>query len=301
MNVTIGVCAFNEARNIRALLRDVLGQRGLPENVRVIVVASGCTDDTADIARETVKNDPRVVLIEEQARTGKPHAINLILAMCPGGLLALADADIRLPQDTLVRILRVFSDKMIGVVGGSPVVGNSENGTIAKSASIISRVMTWALNELNLRGELSFVMGELYCFRTTLVPRIPGDVVNDDAYIASLVRTKGYKVVLAPGAKFVTKVPSSIPDYVAQRRRVAFGHMQLKALTGSFATSMEGIALDYTSILVRAMALEAASRPMSIVRALLVLELEVAAWLLAWLDLRRGKQHVVWKRIETTK
>jgi hypothetical protein len=64
---------------------------------------------------------------------------------------------------------------------------------------------------------------------------------------------------------------------------------------------MEGIAFGHTWILARAMILEATSRPGSIVRSLLVLELEVIAWILALLDLRRGRQHVLWKRIETTK
>jgi len=301
MNLTIGVCAFNEERNIKALLLDVLDQKGLPENVRIVVVASGCTDNTADIVRKVIKDNRRLTLIEEEARTGKANAINLILATCPNGVLTLVDADIRLPQGTLARVFNAFSDKRIGVAGGLPVVGNSENGTIAESASIILRIMTWALKELSAKGELAYTMGELYGFRTSLVQRIPDGVVNDDAYVATLVRSKGYKAVLAPGAQFLTRVPSSVPDYIAQRRRVTFGHIRVKAQTGRFATCMEGIALGHKSILLRALVHEAASRPMSILRGVLVLELEVVAWLLAWLDLRSGKQHVLWKRIETTK
>jgi len=294
MNLTIGVCAFNEESNIGALLLDVLGQGGLPEGVRIVVVASGCTDNTAGVVREVMKDTRRLALIEEEARTGKTNAINLILSTCPSGVLTLVDADIRLPQGTLARLFNAFSDKRIGVAGGLPIVGNSENGTIAKSASVILRIMTRALKELSLKGELVYVMGNLYGFRTSLVQRIPDGVVNDDAYVAMLVRSKGYKAVLAPGAQFLTRVPSSIPDYIAQRRRVTFGHMQVKARTGRFATSMEGIAFAHKSILVRAMVHEAASRPMSILRALLVLELEVVVWLLAWLDLRSGKQHVLY-------
>jgi cellulose synthase/poly-beta-1,6-N-acetylglucosamine synthase-like glycosyltransferase len=301
MNLTIGVCAFNEERNIKALLDDVLRQEDLPETTNVIVVASGCTDNTAGIVREVMTRDPRVLLVEEETRSGKASAINQILAMRPSGLLALVDADIRLPRNCVTEVVRAFSDERIGAVGALPILGNAENGTVEKSAAIIWRVMSRALGELSVRGELSFVMGELYCFRTNIVQKIPAGVVNDDAYIATFVRGRGFKVVIASGANFVTKVPSSIPDYVAQRRRVTVGHLMIKARTGRFATSMEGIALNHTSTFVRAMIREAVTRPTSIIRALLVLELEVATGLLAWLDLKIGKQHVLWKRIGTTK
>jgi glycosyltransferase involved in cell wall biosynthesis len=300
MNLTIGVCAYNEERNIRALLGDILNQKGLPQNVRAIVVASGCTDNTVGIVREIMSGDRRVELIEEKTRTGKTNAINLILATCHAGLLVLVSADIRLPQDSVSEILHAISHESIAVVGGLPVVENSESGAVAKSATIIWRVMRQAMTELGSRGELSFVMGELYCFRTNLVERIPLEVVNDDAYIATFARNRGFKVTHAAKANFVLKVPSSVPDYVAQRRRVTFGHLLIKDQMGRFA-NIEGMALDHTLILARAMIHEAASHPQSILRALFLLELEVAVRLLAWLDLRTGRQHAIWNRITTTK
>jgi cellulose synthase/poly-beta-1,6-N-acetylglucosamine synthase-like glycosyltransferase len=301
MNLTIGVCAFNEGRNIKTLLNDILSQEGLPGTSSVIVVASGCTDDTTGVVREVMRDNPKIRLIEEENRSGKATAINRILAMRPGGLVMLVDADTRVPRNSVMEVVREFSDEKIGVVGALPIVDNTDSGAVAKSAAIIWRVMTQAMSELSPRDELSFVMGELYCFRTSILQSIPADIVNDDAYIATFARSKGFKVVIAPQARFVTKVPSSIPDYLAQRRRVIFGHRLIKARTGRYATSMEGIALNHTWALVRATIREAASHPTSIIRALLILELEAIAGLLAWLDRKNGKQHVLWKRVETTK
>jgi len=300
MNLTIGVCAYNEERRIRTLLGDILNQKDLPQGSKVIVVASGCTDNTVSIVRNIANSNPRVELIEEESRTGKTNAINLILEKSPVELLVLVSADIRLPKDSIGEILRAISDEGVAVVGGLPVVENSENGAVAKSAAIIWRVMRQAMTELGSSGELPFVMGELYCFRVSLVERIPSQVVNDDAYVATLARSKGFKVVHAAKANFVLKVPSSIPDYIAQRRRVTYGHLLIKAQTGRFA-NIEGIALDHTLILARAMIREAASHPTSVIRVAFLLELEVVVRLLAWLDLRTGRQHATWSRIATTK
>jgi glycosyltransferase involved in cell wall biosynthesis len=300
MNLTIGVCAYNEERNVKELLGDILNQKGLPQNVRVIVVASGCTDNTVGIVREIASGNPRVELIEEKTRTGKTNAINLILANCSTGVLALVGADIRLPMDSVGELIRAISDERVAVVGGLPVVENSEGGMVAGSATTVWRVMRDAMIELGSRGELSFVMGELYAFKTVLVERIPPEVVNDDAYMATLARNRGFKVAHAAKANFVLKVPSSVPDYVAQRRRVTFGHLLIKAQMGRFA-NIEGMALDHTTILARAIIREAASHPMSMIRAMFLLELEVVVRLLAWLDLRTGRQHTLWNTIATTK
>jgi poly-beta-1,6-N-acetyl-D-glucosamine synthase len=300
MKLTIGVCAYNEEKNLKKLLDDVLKQKGLPLDTRILVVASGCTDNTAGIVREIMRRDSRVELIEEKTRTGKTNAINLVLARCNPGILVLVGADVRISQKSISEILREMSDESIAVVGGLPIVGNYESGTVSKSAAIIWRVMRQAMIELGSRGELSFVMGELYSFRTDLVERIPPAVVNDDAYVATFARSKGFKVTHATRANFVLKVPTSIPDYIAQRRRVTFGHLQIKNQMGRFA-NIEGLAIDHTMILALAMIREAASHPQSVIGAIFLMELETAIRLLAWLDVRTGKQHAIWNRITTTK
>ena len=53
MNVSILVPAHNEAANIQGVLQSLLDQRTqLGRIVEIIVVASGCTDDTAALARK---------------------------------------------------------------------------------------------------------------------------------------------------------------------------------------------------------------------------------------------------------
>jgi hypothetical protein len=76
--------------------------------------------------------------------------------------------------------------------------------------------------------------------------------------------------------------------------------MLIRAHMGRFA-NIEGMALEHTSILARAMTQEAATHPTSVIRALFLLELEVMIRMLAWLDLRTGNRYAVWSRIPTTK
>jgi cellulose synthase/poly-beta-1,6-N-acetylglucosamine synthase-like glycosyltransferase len=242
-----------------------------------------------------------MLLIEEERRTGKPNAVNLILATCDTALLTLVDGDIRLSADCIGSMLQELADARVGCVGASRIVCNSEDGEIATLAATILRVMQRAMNELSDQNQLAFVMGEACCFRTKPVGKIPEGIVNDDAYIATALRNRGFRIVLSRSARFVARVPTSIHDFVAQRRRVAFGHAQIRSRMRRYGTSMEGIAVCHPRALLRAVLGEMAARPSSAIRAILIGELEIMSRLLACVDRITGREHSIWRRIETSK
>jgi glycosyltransferase involved in cell wall biosynthesis len=72
MRVCVGLMAYNEGENIASSLRSLLDQHG-PHltDLSVVVVASGCTDDTVARARHAAGDDRRVRIIEQPRREGK--------------------------------------------------------------------------------------------------------------------------------------------------------------------------------------------------------------------------------------
>ena len=77
---TIGITAHNEEANIGKLLQRILDQKLVTVEPReIIVVASGCTDNTEAIVRQFEQQDARVRLLSQEKREGKASAINLIL------------------------------------------------------------------------------------------------------------------------------------------------------------------------------------------------------------------------------
>ncbi|MGH7439899.1 MAG: glycosyltransferase, partial [Polyangiaceae bacterium] len=80
MNVSVVVPAYNEAANIRQLLNSLLEQQTRAARiVEILVVASGCTDGTADLAREVGRGRPGVHVHVQERRAGKVAAINAYL------------------------------------------------------------------------------------------------------------------------------------------------------------------------------------------------------------------------------
>src|SRR2546421_8551008 len=108
--VSIGICAYNEAQHIPALLDSLEGQT-LPTNfalTEILVVASGCTDGTDRIIKERAEVEPRITLVRESARFGKSSAINEILRRYRGDILVLVNADARLLPGALFGLLQGF-------------------------------------------------------------------------------------------------------------------------------------------------------------------------------------------------
>src|SRR5439155_22374252 len=79
-STVVCVLVHNEDPTVETCLRAILAERDGEVSVRsVLVVASGCTDRTVEIVRSVAEADPRVRLLVEAERNGKPGSSNLLL------------------------------------------------------------------------------------------------------------------------------------------------------------------------------------------------------------------------------
>lgn len=128
--VSIGVCAYNEERNIRACLDSIMLQSAKFPIQEILIVSSGSTDGTDSIVRQFEERDARFRLLRQEKREGKNSAINEFLKQANGELLVLVNADNRLDEGSLRYLLEPFEDETIGVCGGHPVPVNDKNSMI---------------------------------------------------------------------------------------------------------------------------------------------------------------------------
>jgi glycosyltransferase involved in cell wall biosynthesis len=129
--VTVVIPAYNMAEFVGIAITSVLD--GSYENVEVIVVDDGSTDETAQVVSSFVTEgseqyDERVQYVSQPNR-GKPAAVNRGIEEMRGTYFALLDADDRLPPRSIERrvgALTAQSDADIAI-GGFKVF--SEPGT----------------------------------------------------------------------------------------------------------------------------------------------------------------------------
>lgn len=178
----------------------------------VVVVANGCSDDTADRAR---RHGVRVI---ETATAGKAGALNLGDLSCSAFPRVYLDADVELEHADLVRLLRAMGRP--GVLAAAPRLA-WDPAELPGAVRAYYRV--WAALPYVTRGLIGSGVYALSEQGRSRFDRFP-DVVGDDAFIRSLFAPEERQVV--PEAIFTIHPPRTLRSLVAVKTRVWAGNQQ---------------------------------------------------------------------------
>jgi len=232
LRCSIGVTAYNEDENIGQLLEALLDQHlHRVEIAEIIVVASACTDQTVPIAQRFVEQDPRVKLIQQERREGKTSAVNLFLAAASSDICIVESGDTIPHEYAVEHMVRIFDDPGVGMVGAQKVAVNTPDHIVG------------LLSHIRLRMEHTLCLeiprlGEMIAFRKVF-DQIPSDIAMDEAFVEALVVKHGLSVKYAPDSIVYNTGPTTIPDFVRQRRRNHAGHLYLKHKYGYAVSSIQ--------------------------------------------------------------
>lgn len=296
--VSVGICCYNEEKNVGQLLENILTEQGLTQNDEILVICSGCTDSTPEIVREFCDKDKRIKLIMEPTRNGKAPALNILLNTYLGDFFIHLDAD-HLPSHGAFQLLmKNFDDENVGAVSGCQIPFRGD-----KFIDKIGEV-TWGLHNetqryCNDKKIAQHLGGVLFAIRRGICDCVPEDVVNDDAYMGVECVRKGYVIRFEESALAHFFAPRTMRDYIIQRRRVVYGHLKVGKQTGISPMVLEMCPLKHkVKIIYHWTTKNWQLLPFFI--SALALELYVNT--LARLDyLKVDNPHKIWKIAESTK
>ena len=216
---------FNESANIAARLHN-LACGAYDGALSIIVVDSGSTDDTAQLAEAYARQAPLAIrVIRESERRGKAAAINTAIAAAASDLLVITDAPTVFEPDALARVASAFCDPRVGAATGYFEV-SGEGGRLRDEEQRFWRIRN-TLRTLEARVDSTpFLSGELCAFRRDLDLHLDEDTLADDMNIALQVRRKGYRVVVVPGARFSERRTDSSRELIETKSRRAAGGIQ---------------------------------------------------------------------------
>ena len=221
MKVSVGVCAYNEEKNIGRILTSLINQKTNKIKIdEIFVVSSGCTDKTNDIVKEFEKKDKRIKLIDQKIREGKSSAINLFIKGAKNDILVLESGDTVPNEDAIERLCLPFFNKEVGMTGARPIPVNKSDDFMGFLVNFF-----WDLHhEIAMKNPKC---GELVAFRN-FVKEIPKESAVDEASIEAIVKENNYKLEYVQEAIVRNKGPETVRDFLIQRRRINAGHIWLE-------------------------------------------------------------------------
>ena len=286
---SVGITAHNEQANIGKLLAAMITQElKTVEISEIIVVASGCTDNTVAIIQEYAAQDARIQLIVHEKREGKTSAINQFLQRAREEICVLESGDTLPRADTIENLVKLFADPQVGMTGAQKVPVNVQEHIVGY------------MSHLRLRMEHQLCLeiprtGELIAFRKVFT-HLPPDVAMDEAFVEALVIRRGLQVHYAPDAVVFNMGPETLGEFVMQRRRNYAGHLHLKRKYGYRVSSLD------TGRVLR-IGFDEVWNALRLIWTLVALAgVEALARVLGMYDYYiKGNKHVVWDIAWTTK
>ena len=218
---SIGICAYNEAQTIGKLLQFLLKEKFTTSRLsEIIVVASGCTDGTEAVVLQFSRRHPQVKLITQKKRQGKSSAVNLIIKHVQSPFIVLIGADVLPKKGATEKLLQALKPRSVGLVGGRIIPTNPPHSLIGFAVNL-----QWKLHHLiSLHAPKA---GEMIAFKK-IFKRINPKTPVDEAIIECLVATQGYQIRYEPTAVVYNSGPTTLRDFLRQRRRIYAGHLATK-------------------------------------------------------------------------
>ena len=284
------VPTHNDGANIGALLARLLAE---PCSDEVVVVASGCTDDTMATVSEVAAASPdRVRLYVEAERTGKVAAINFGLRQLHSPVVIVVSGDVLPDPGALTKLVAAMQDPGVALSGGRPVPVNDPNTPLGYAVHLLWRLHhRLALHQPKL--------GEMIALRAEAVVTLPRTSV-DEACFQALIEAAGWKSEYVPDAIVRNRGPATVKDFVRQRRQIHTGHLWLRHRQHYQVPSMH-VGLLSSELLRDMQADHDRLRPAHVAWTAGAAAMEGYARMRARFDYWMGRENIVWAMIKTTK
>ncbi|KKR11998.1 MAG: Glycosyl transferase family 2 [Candidatus Woesebacteria bacterium GW2011_GWA1_39_21] len=293
IHFSIGICAYNEEENITNLIKSITKQElGSEFSIReILIIASGCTDNTVSIIKKLKKKNKKIRLIIQVNREGKAKAVNLFIKYAKSKYLILQSADTILDKKCYFLLLNKLKNKSVGMVGGK-VIPTDNPDTFCGFANQLK----WKLHHLvNLKFPERPKVGELIAFKKVF-KRIPPNTAVDEASIEPLIKLQDYKVIYEEKAIVYNSGPKTIRELLSQRRRIFAGHYETKLHYGYEV-------ITFSNFLILPVFLSTLNfNAKELIFSAFTVILEIIARIFGYLDVTyKLRDHSVWKIVTSSK
>ena len=219
---TVSVClaVHDGAEHLARKLASLQALEYPPEKLDVLVCLDGANDATRRMALDAALRDPRIVVLSNPTRLGKPTALNRMRHVATGEVLLMTDVRQQVAPGALRALVRLLGDPSVGCVSGSLVL-DGDTG-----ASAYWRYERFIRGSEARIGGMVGVSGSLYAMRRADLDELPHDLLLDDMFIPLRVALGRKSTVLCDEAEAYDQAMDDEREFSRKVRTLA-GNYQL--------------------------------------------------------------------------
>ena len=245
-DVTLMICAYNEADVIEEKMQNIRALNYPQDKLCVMWVTDGSNDNS----NELLQAYPEVKLVYSPERKGKAAAMQHGLQENKAEYVIFTDANTMLNADAIREIVRQFMKKNVSCVSGEKRVAARHAG----QATAEGEGVYWKYESMLKRwdSELYSAMGaagELFAVRMSHYLPAPSNALLDDFMMSMLILKDGHRIAYTSEAYATEYGSASTAEESKRKRRIAAGGLQsiwwLRSMMNPFAYPK--VAFQYVS------------------------------------------------------
>ncbi len=225
--IAVLIPAYNEAAGIAATISTILPQ--LTPDDRLLVIADNCTDETAEIARNSGAS---AIERQDTQRKGKGYALDFGLqsiASDPPEVVIMVDADCICQPDALETLARVAVDSK-RPIQATYLMEQPPNPTPKDSISALAFLVKNLVRPSGLKqlGFPSLLTGTGMAFPWSIIRSVSlaSSNIVEDMQMSLDLAIAGHPTVFCPAARVTGCLPQQQQAAKSQRTRWEHGHIQ---------------------------------------------------------------------------
>jgi cellulose synthase/poly-beta-1,6-N-acetylglucosamine synthase-like glycosyltransferase len=222
--VSLIIAAYNEERVIAKKLKNSLALEYASENLEIIVVSDGSTDNTPRIVEAFREKGVTNLFVPQ--RQGKAAAINRAVGQARGEILLLSDANCFYDAQAVRSLARHFSNSEVGGVTGRKSIRKQEERESSRGDGAFWKVESCVKSWESRIGSVPTADGEIFALRRSVFVPLPEDTINDDTFLTFQIVRRGLRVIYEPAAVSEEFASQTLADDFRVKARMVCGGMQ---------------------------------------------------------------------------
>lgn len=224
-DVSIVMAVHNGAKYLPQKLQNLSELDYPKEQIEIVVVSDGSTDDTNQILVGHTGERFRAIMPAQHQ--GKAAALNQGIRAATGTIIFFTDVRQLIAPEALRNMVANFADPAVGGVSGELLFGKSGANTSSEGMGLYwkmeKQIRYWEGQADSSVG----VTGAIYATRRDLTPELPEGTILDDVYIPLRIAYQGARVIFEPRSIAWDEAPEQFEREFRRKVRTLVGNYQI--------------------------------------------------------------------------